>query len=158
MHNPSPTSTATGTAPHAGPDAPDFDLVGRTVAELDEAVRERERVDRAYREAFASFEATGEDKAEADAAEADARPTLLALCFDVVRRQAAPDKRLSRFLLCQDDGVGERLVLDTGPEEEPLRRERDRIMADQPRRELYVVHEEYVRVASTVRRDGARPD
>ena len=151
MHNEPAASAAQ--PPNTGRDAPDFDLIQRTVAELDEAVRERERVDRAYREVLASFEAAGEDKAEADAAEADARQNLVALCFDVVRQTAAPDKRLSRHLLCQNDRLGKRLVLDTNPEEDTLRAERDEIMADQPHRGLYLVHEEYVRVASTVRND-----
>ena len=148
MHN-EPAASAVQPASN-GRDTPDFDLIQRTVAELDEAVRERERVDRAYREVLASFEAAGEDKAEADAAEADARRNLVALCFDVVRQSAAPDKRLSRHLLCRNDALDERVVLDTNPEQEPLRRERDRIMADQPRRGLYLVREEYVRVASIV--------
>ena len=155
MHN-APAASAAQPTPD-GHDTPDLDLVQRTVAELEEAVRERERTDRAYRDALTSFEAAGEDKAEADAVEAEARRNLVALCFDVVREQAGPDKRLSRFLLCRNDGSGERIVLDANDDESRLRRERDRILQHQPDRGLYLVHEEYVRVASTVRSDPDSP-
>ena len=64
MHNASAASAAQPTS--NGHDTPDFDLVQRAVAELEEAVRE----------------------------------------------QAGHDKRLSRFLLCRNDGLGERIVLD----------------------------------------------
>ena len=49
--------------------ASDFDLVQRPVAELEHAIAGGERATRAYREALATFESAGEDKAEATEAE-----------------------------------------------------------------------------------------
>ena len=49
--------------------ASDFDLIQRPVAELEHAIAGGERATRAYREALATFESAGEDKAEATEAE-----------------------------------------------------------------------------------------
>lgn len=71
-------------------------------------------------------------------------------CRPRSRQQTGPDKRLYRFLLCENDGGGKRLVLDANLNEGPLLRDRDRIVAGRPTRSLYLVR---VRVAATVRRD-----
>ena len=102
--------TRSGPSDPPGPAAnADFELMQRTVAELDDAATERRRATGAYREALAALEAAAEDKAEAEAVEADARANLLGLCVDLVREHAEPG------------------------------------------RVLYVVREDYVRVASTAR-------
>ena len=129
----------------------DFELMQRTVAELDDSATERHRATGAYREALAALEAAAEEKAEAEAVEADARANLLALCVDLVREHAEPDARLTRHALCERTPSGQRLVLQTGPDEAALGRVRDGILDTEPGRGLYVVREEYVRVATTVR-------
>ena len=158
MQKPSETNDPArppGPARYANPvnPAPDFELPQRTIAEVDEAAREPQRT---YRDVLASFETAGDDNADGEATEADLRSALVALCFHVVRHQAEPDKRLYRFLLCENDGDGKRLVLDASLDEAALRRELDRIIADRPTRSLYLVREEYVRVAATVRMDPKR--
>ena len=149
---PSQPETRPGPIDPPGPAADsDFELVQRTVAELDDAATERQRATGTYREALAALEAAADDKAEAEAVEADTRANLLALCGDLVREHAEPDARLTRHALCERTPSGQRLALHAGSNEAALGRMRDGILDAEPGRELYVVREEYVRVATTVR-------
>ena len=100
----------------------DFELMQRTVAELDDAATERRRATGAYREALAALEAAAEDKAEAEAVEADTRANLLALCVDLVREHAEPDARLVRHALCERAPSGQRHVLQAARRRRHMRR------------------------------------
>ena len=149
---PPPARSPAIAAPHPDPAAdPELEAIRRAVAELDDAAAERARARRAYRDARAALEATAADQADAEALVAGATDALLGHRLDIVRRHAEPDARRSRFLLCETDRGGARRILDTGDDAAALGRVRDRRLADDPSRALYLVEEVYVRIASAVR-------
>ena len=157
-HAPGPRATQHDTRPTGcpidPPEAaahPDFEPMQRTVAELEDAATERQRATGAYLESLAALEAAAEDKAKAEAVEADTRDNLLALSIGLVREHAEPVARLTRHALCERTPSGRRLVLHAGSDDAALRRVRDGILDAELGRELYVVRDEYVRVATTVR-------
>ncbi|MYD94617.1 MAG: hypothetical protein F4Y02_13205 [Chloroflexi bacterium] len=131
---------------------PDFDLLQDIITKFENSTAERPP---SRRDVLSSFhEAKAVDKSDGIVSDAELRSALVALCFDIVRQQAKPDERLRRFLLCEIQG-GKPVVLRMSLDECAPRRERDRILAAAPTARLYLLREDYVRVAASVHSDVA---